>query len=1050
MTRCRTFFCVLISLLVLSCFGQVVGADFKLETPDQRSGLPYTRSGKAAAINKIKDAIAVFAGSRYGWVYGKKVRLDQADVLGGEAFCRDRVIYVPEEFARALLIKNIAMDTAPDYLASRWVYTIADVPYTLPKQVETMKVKGKRYVDLAGLAKAKKFKTHQNDRGLIVINKTNISFDQDAEVILDGVISLFDTPDKLADSDVAMQYIPLLKRQGRWTDFVKATDEQLKLLEGPETDWPLVSKEDYDLSGFNHELLGSTVPEPGVYPRILFSPEDLPMLRERLAQNKFMQKALIETEIFFKHSWWDQSTSDGKVFKRLVEGGPLTRSDMRESDLAKPLPRAPWVLKGQKPGIYNSHYNYVTHCLSSMAFYALINDDDDLGRQVATAIINYSHLAEALIDDANRWSDSEFGTDHDLAYGGETAWRMMHAIASAMDVPFLLDFAGKWMDDGERDRMRRWIAKATYGRAESHASGSMRWQDNNHCTWHTTISLAVMAIEGLEGCDPEIYARGLRSAQAFCEFGIDKHGVVYESNGKSGAGFHFHILNMIAMARRGDNFWGHPHWRRLMEGQMQCTSPNGTVTVTSGTYSGGKINPHIISYFKAFYPESKEADFMLTQTYPDVDYSKFDAAAYRKELENPKNRNRMRLPILNFMDLPGIYNTDWTPTTRDEVKVKRDFNDTTYGLLSSVSDDSTDAVWMLMQVRDNHYIGAGHHHADPGLFYFSGEGVNWITESPITTYYHGFLHNNVLIDGVSMPDGPAARGRYLGAQIQDGGALASADLTYAYSWRWNTQIVLWDEGGWWGAEAPATQHYEFEPDPEIIKIFKGTQRYKMRIWWPSYNFSNWLPTVRAPYNSVEYAYRTAGLIRGDHPYGILVDDVKKDGEIHLYQWTAATGRGVWKSDLTHTLDLPENQMLLGHSPFQVGSPAHHAVSQNAIRSKEGDAQMLICVLNHQTTGDPDRPLITVRTEEGPFDRRWKRQQFYDRININHSGDMGQFRVVLIPFRKGQALPLITYNETLGTAVIAWADQVDRLELAKRKNGKTKTTIKREGKILVSW
>lgn len=41
---------------------------------------------------------------------------------------------------------------------------------------------------------------------------------------------------------------------------------------------------------------------------------------------------------------------------------------------------------------------------------------------------------------------------------------------------------------------------------------------------------------------------------------------------------------MIVQARRGENLWGHPHWRKLLTGQVYMSAPNGRETVTSGTW----------------------------------------------------------------------------------------------------------------------------------------------------------------------------------------------------------------------------------------------------------------------------------------------------------------------------------------------------------------------------------------------------------------------------------------------------------------------------------
>lgn len=129
--------------------------------------------------------------------------------------------------------------------------------------------------------------------------------------MLDTVIAQFDTPEKLADPDIATRHIPTLKAQGPWHENVKATPEEKSLLAAPEVEWTLTPRADHNLDGFNQSLLGSKVPEPGIYPRLLFSPEDVPMFQERIKANKLAQKSMIETEVLLNSSWWDPKTSDG-------------------------------------------------------------------------------------------------------------------------------------------------------------------------------------------------------------------------------------------------------------------------------------------------------------------------------------------------------------------------------------------------------------------------------------------------------------------------------------------------------------------------------------------------------------------------------------------------------------------------------------------------------------------------------------------------------------------------------------------------------------------
>ena len=85
-------------------------------------------------------------------------------------------------------------------------------------------------------------------------------------------------------------------------------------------------------------------------------------------------------------------------------------------------------------------------------------------------------------------------------------------------------------------------------------------------------------------------------------------------------------------------------------------------------------------------------------------------------------------------------------TTRADLKLPLDFNSPVSGAFSSYSDHSPDAAWINLYVRPNHYLGAGHHHADAGMFHFSALGVDWFTQSPFHQNYDGRYFNLVQID----------------------------------------------------------------------------------------------------------------------------------------------------------------------------------------------------------------------------------------------------------------------------------------------------------------
>ncbi len=1045
-----------------------------LPPPPQDRGLPYTRSAQAMALAKIKDGITLFPGSRYGYVNGLRVRLDDRDLLRGEALAKDGMLFVPASFASLIGLREIKAPVIPADLtpiADRWVYSPRELgakpDFTPPPKVPTLMIKGRSWVSSTHLAEAAGLQVTRHPRGLVHLAARPLTFDDGEQNLLESVITLFDTPEKLADPDIATKSIPNLKRQGKWTDHVKVTPAQMVILNGPETEWTTSPKEAYNYNGFNEKLLGSKVPLPGVYPRLLFSEADLPMLAARVKSTTVGQMSLIEMEHLFKKSFWDPATSDGQVFQKLSSGdltGLEWPDDVRPEQVA--TVNMAQQFKGQKQGIFNSHVAYVPECLTSMALYCLLTGDDKHGRQVAAAVANYYKLREPLIDEWLKISDSEFGSSLRLpdgslrelnAVGARTHWRNIHGLVAHMNLGLSLDLAGKWMNAEQKDLMRRVIAKATYGRRSYGQDAPVRFRDVNWMSWDLPHFIAVAAIEGLPGFDAEAYASGLESVRAFCDWGIDESGVIFESTGKNPGALQFQLLSMVIAARRGENLFGHPHWRKLLEGSIQMSSPTGRVMVNSGTqyspYSRQKLSRYLVAQLKTFYPENRLPDYWLNSFIDDpgadpndqnllLPPEKFPAADYSK-LVPTLQRLRLPSPTYPGMARNVLYDGDVKLTTRADLKLPLDFNAPVSGAFSSYSDRTPEAAWMHLYVRPNHYLGAGHHHADAGMFHFSALGVDWFTQSPFTQTYDGKYYNLVQVDGESeataIPGGPLGyngAATYLGATLGEKASVASADLTYAYSWRWNTQPPQV-----WSPELKA-MGWELDPSPENLRIWAGTSRYKMRPWWSNYNYSNYIPTSRAPFNPMKYVFRSTALVRGSHPYGIVIDDLKKDDSPHLYQWAGMLNGGVWKADVA---GLAANQVALA---WHEGDPKlDSGAAKPALTPKAGDPLLLVTVLGVEESGDPGRPLFQVETAPGPPDRDGK-AQFHDRLMINRRDTEVRFKVLLLPVRCGDPLPVVKFDAKSSGATVTWPDQSDTLRFLSGEDSRTRFSASRGDRVLI--
>jgi len=460
-------------------------------------------------------------------------------------------------------------------------------------------------------------------------------------------------------------------------------------------------------------------------------------------------------------------------------------------------------------------------------------------------------------------------------------------------------------------------------------------------------------------------------------------------------------------------------------------------------FSRQPLTFELVDTFKAFFPDDLCADYLLSQAPQHEAFGDtimrqwiiegFDPDAYRAEAEQNK---QLRLPSPTY---PGfvkavLYDTDYVKVTRESLGLPLDFNAPVHGVFSSYSDRTTDAVWISMMVRPDHYLGAGHHHADAGMFHFSALGVDWFTESVLSQNYDGKVHNQVLVDGRSeaenMPgiaNGYQAAGRYLGMQQGSGGTCGSADLTQSYTYRWLTQPPqVW-------TQAAEGMNWEMDPSAPIAKIYAGTARYKMRPWWYGQNFCNYIPTSRALFNPMQYVYRSVALMRGDHPYGVVIDDLKKDESKHLYQWTAMLNGGVWQAEYP---GLPANHFVLGFN----GQETKNVKYEKPLIPRQGAPLLLVAALGMKMSGN-DQPLIQVECVEGPFGRNGV-PAAYNRISVNQLTDEVRYRILLVPFRMGEPLPQVDSSS------IAWSGQRDEFEFAAGKDQRTGFEVKRNGKVVL--
>ncbi|MEI6321564.1 MAG: hypothetical protein WCP60_00485 [bacterium] len=841
-------------------------------------------------------------------------------------------------------------------------------------------------------------------------------------------IAVADTPRILDDPEAFIRSHPKLSSQRQWTEF--ATSEQIALFSGPETVWPLVPPSDYDLTGFDQKRLYSKVPPPGIHPRILFSPEDVPVIKKQLESSINGRQLLAQTDFVLSKTIYEMNSDEGKIFAKL-SSGDLSGLEWLIDEKTGFIQH---YFKGYKlQGKLTPHAGYLPRLMEAAAFRALIDNDEVKGKELAAAMSNYWKLREPLIDKVN--ADKDSPPDY---------WRSYHQLVSATNLGFGYDLAAKWMTSEQREQMRRVIAKATSGKLSYGENGPTRWRDTNWTSWDLTHFLTSLAIEGEEGYDPEIRKVASKTLRDYLTWGIDRTGVIFEPNGKNGGGLLFGLTSGVALARRGENYLGHPHLRKLTSAQAQDVVPQGGINVNNGTWGCAPFWGNLASFLKALYPDDKSADWLIRQARPDNERTPDAAVASAKTHPSLDKLETILMTDIfttldwkGFMNKEGILKPSWN---REDLHLPNVFNDPVHGLFVARSGDQQDALFLMFEARpDLRHIG--HQHHDSGHFYLASGGVMWAVEaSPKSSYSAD--HNTVQIDGKGHSDVAAApRVRFLGVETNGPLILASSDLKNAYDCGWTTPSHFsWHD--------PAFDFWKItlETDPDVVAHFKGTQHYKMRLWGDDYTRSNWGPTMRIEGNPVKFAFRSAGIVNGKHPYALIIDDISKDGSSHQYDWL---------------MQVPSGTRMLPAPSHSQGSPVSVILTRSVGPGEwdrmepletlpKGTPGLMLCFLGLENSEASHASFNEVGSENAPV----KIEQLAgsmvvggsplkSRLDASQKGIDPCFRILLIPVKGSEALPTVTYDPKSSAATVDWPGQKDRLRFSKEVDQRSRVRLERQ-------
>ncbi|OPZ86230.1 MAG: hypothetical protein BWY76_01048 [bacterium ADurb.Bin429] len=745
------------------------------------------------------------------------------------------------------------------------------------------------------------------------------------------------------------------------------------------------------------------VPPPGVHPRILLTPGDIPDLRRRIRETRCGQ-ALWRHLLCWTHG---------------MKGDYDDKADYAQPDrwhgsfggLHGPVP----LFRLGKGGWRGTRYqklvegdrgepaDFYWNIFPLEALRCLIEDDADAAKALAKATVTALEIDQAArITEQRRTGDA---APLSLPVGS-------HNLAFTYDLLF------PWLTPEQRARIEEELVAANWYH-DNYGAFTSPMATSNWATFSYWL-MAHLGAEGLPGFNELKYQGLYRGWRNFLTYGVFASGAFNEGEGKNQLG----MDGIIAMARRtAPNLAGHPHLRAYATSFLpHSLLPSGEGFAKFDLLGGiGSPNPIDLFGLKYLYPSDRVIDYCYRQALGD-DYARVP--------DRPDG-------YWNTLLVCTIYAMDYLPERPDPSRLEmgHTFLCGERALLMTRSGWDQDAVWLAMHTRQ---VSGGHTFADRNAISLAGKGRVW--SPPNERADANRCQSLVVIDGTTQDTHAPAR--LIDARETPLATFVVGDAKPAWDWRYNMYA-----GGVAADGTPITREdvlagkstlpAGWEPVWQSSNDFAWTTRDDALATVPLHLAPHWLlrdgtvtMAVRQSNYPVRTAVRTAGLVRGRYPYALVVDDIQKDDAVHHYDWILALANDV--------------ELLRIDRPNPRADAAKQPVMDIHLIGRRG-----LATLDDRGNPAKGEPLLLVRvlrmtTRDG--DARGPVTLAYDtvrRLVISADAVAPRFIVLLYPYRAGDPLPRSLIDAKQDVMTIDFPAQRDELRLAPGAQGKTNIVIRRE-------
>ena len=575
------------------------------------------------------------------------------------------------------------------------------------------------------------------------------------------------------------------------------------------------------------------------------------------------------------------------------------------------------------------------------------------------------------------------------------------------------DFLAPWMSEDQRVPVRKFIAKMMDGIDIFTHDWPRHMRMWNWAGLHVYQGWGTLAIEGEEGWNPKLWNQAKEIARDFCTYNIHPSGALTEDLTYFSLGFQGSGLVMMADAKRGGgDVWADgSNASKLKYHLVNQLEPWGTdfMSHADGCGNGFYATWTILKYM---YPTDPMIDWAWRQRVGE-DYGNGGA--------NNDAGTRAWLMVL--------FNTEYLSKAvpPSEMKLPTTYFCPKRSYLIARSGWDTNALKLDFEAKTDYPV-VGHNHADANNFTLAALGREWATE----VGYHGaagHLHNNVLIDGRSESPWPAPEGRWVDLVDTPEVTIGVSDAEHAYTWRWS-------DSGYGTDNRPPddiTEKWEQETQPDVLEFIRdqaASGKGRQAI------FEHYGPVLRGEWNPVRKAFRSAALVRGKHPYVLMVDDIRKDDASHLYEWA---------------MHLPPDLEIIksGGTWVDLGSkeiPANPKIKGD--QAKADKRRLLVQVIDSEVDSPSDG--MAIRIDQSSIgNKAFEQGNLHKRLLISSRSKEPRFKVLLYPHMEGEPMPDVLWNQRHDSVTIKTPDQADIWSFGSVAEGRTAMTLERDGRTIAS-